>query len=163
VTISTFLSTSYSLVTKSVRVRGNVSVSKSASLFVDPCPSPYPCPWSCSWNISMFLSADMCPWPCRCLRTRLSVCVLFVSMDTVLSWWCYHPWTRVRVRVHGHVLWWRHCSLLWWRHCKEPIKKGSKSNSAKVCKRPEMNGILQFSSFFQVQCTDHQFNCPVCS
>ena len=31
---------------------------------------------------------------------------------------------------------------------KETIRKGSKSNNAKVCKRPKMNGILQFSSFF---------------
>jgi len=132
VTISTLSSTSYSLVTKSVRVRGNVLV--SAPLFVDPCMSPYPCPWSCSWNVSVFVSVDMCPCPRRCPWTRPSVCV----------------------RVRGHALWWRHCSMVWWPHCKEPARKGSKSKKAEVCKRPKMKGILQFSSFFQDQCTDHQ-------
>ena len=84
VPVSRFSSTSYSLMTKSARVCGNVSV--SASLFVDPYLSPYPYLCSCSWNVSVFVSVDIVSVSVyvRCLWTRLSV--------------------RIRVRVRGHVL-----------------------------------------------------------
>ena len=93
-------------------------------------------------SVTVSVDTSQCPCPVR-VYGHGSVLIVFLT------------WTRVRVRVRRHVLWWRHCSVLWWRHCKEPITKGSKSNNAKVCKRPKMKGILQFSSFFQVQCTDH--------